>query len=180
MKKVLILACLMAGMLCACSSDGDSLDVPEKGDFVANVSDKTGTVRYDKMDESWYINTDLPRSATRWRMIPSAAGERQILPKQINSIFFISPAKVILFTHLSAITRSNFFNKFNFFEDNIIIISPTHQDMILIAEMVVIDVAADIHPETFLLILLGQVVSVIQDCTVDKIASVSLLLRSDT
>ena len=60
MKKVLILACLMAGMLCACSSDDDSLDVPEKGNFVPNVSDKTGTVWYDSIDESWYINMDLP------------------------------------------------------------------------------------------------------------------------
>ena len=60
MKKFLILACLMALMLCACSSDDDSLDVPEKGDFVASVSDKTGTVWYDNIDESWYINMDLP------------------------------------------------------------------------------------------------------------------------
>lgn len=50
----------MAGMLCACSSDDDSLDVPEKGEFVASVSDKTGTVWYDTIDESWCISMDLP------------------------------------------------------------------------------------------------------------------------
>lgn len=59
MKKMMFLACLMAGMLCACSSDDNSY-VPERKDFVESVNDKTGTVRYDTIDESWYISMDLP------------------------------------------------------------------------------------------------------------------------
>ena len=58
-KKMMILACLMTGMLCACSSDDDSY-VPERKYFVESVNDKTGTVRYDTIDESWYISMDLP------------------------------------------------------------------------------------------------------------------------
>ena len=73
-KKVMVLACLIAGMLCACSSD-DSLDnenglgslnpeieeyVPERKDFVESVSNRTGTIWYDQVDESWCISMDLP------------------------------------------------------------------------------------------------------------------------
>ena len=55
----MFLACLMTGMLCACSSDDDSY-IPERKDFVESVNDKTGTVRYDTFEESWYITMDLP------------------------------------------------------------------------------------------------------------------------
>ena len=58
-KKMMFLACLMTGMLCACSSDDDTY-VPERKDFVESVNDKTGTVRYDTFEESWCISMDLP------------------------------------------------------------------------------------------------------------------------
>lgn len=76
MKKNIILwmsaLVLTIAGLSSCSNDNDPLNsmtrqemgdgnfVPEERDFVESVSDKTGTVCYDFMDESWFLLMDLP------------------------------------------------------------------------------------------------------------------------
>ena len=45
--------------LSSCSSD-DDVSVAKDEDYVGYVSNKTGTVYYDKIEESWYISIDLP------------------------------------------------------------------------------------------------------------------------
>ena len=62
MKKVFVLMSALALMmvgLSSCSSD-DDMSVAKDEDYVGYVSNKTGTVYYDKIEESWYISIDLP------------------------------------------------------------------------------------------------------------------------
>lgn len=87
MKKVLFLACLMAGMLCACSSDDDSVYVPDQKDFVESVSDTIGYVWYDDVEKSWCIYIELPSLPEGQSYIDSAIYYyTDALPKEYQQI----------------------------------------------------------------------------------------------
>ena len=60
-KKVFMMMSLVLSlvMLSACSSD-DDFSIAKDKDYVGYVSNKTGTVYYDTIEESWYISIDLP------------------------------------------------------------------------------------------------------------------------